>query len=522
MRASTTADAILEHIKILASERFEGRAPGSDGERITIDYLRDSCLDLGLAPAGEDGYFQRVPVIGIKSKPSVYFKTGSSSLAPEFPEQFVAMSRSRQGTVDIANAPVVFAGYGIEAPEYGWNDYKDSDVRGKVVIVLIGQPGRPDREDPTRLDESFFRGRALTYYGRWTYKYEKASEKGAAAVLIVHESEPAGYGYDVVKASWSGENFDLGRSQERVQAEGWLSLESAEKLFAMSGRSYQDLKKGAGENCFVPVDLGTTADISIENTIREFESHNVLAVIEGEDPELKRECIIYSAHWDHFGKKEKDGKVEIYSGALDNGSGVAMVLEIGRRFMKRRPRRSILLFFTTLEESGLIGSQYYIRQPVFPLEQTVAVINLDIMNLWGATREIISIAHGHSTLDEILSARAAEQDRVVIPDVEPEKGYFYRSDHLPFLQSGVPALFFLNPGSAYLGKDPDYAARKKADYITNDYHKPSDKVKDDWDLAGAVEDVELLFRVGGDLANDSGRPAFKPASEFFAAIQKTN
>lgn len=522
MTASTTADAILEHIKTLASDRFEGRAPGSDGERITIDYLRDCCLGLGLAPAGEDGYFQKVPVIGIKSKPSVTFHAGSSSLAPGFPEQFVAMSRSRQGTIDIANAPVVFAGYGIEAPEYGWNDYKDTDVRGKVVIVLIGQPGRPDREDPDRLDESFFRGRALTYYGRWTYKYEKASEKGAAAVLIVHESEPAGYGYDVVKASWSGENFDLGRIDKRVQAEGWLSLESAEKLFAMSGRSYKDLKKSAGESNFEPVDLGTTADISVINEIREFDSHNVLAVITGEDPDLAKECIVYSAHWDHFGKKERNGNVEIYSGALDNGSGVAMVLEIGRRFMSRRPRRSILLLFTTLEESGLIGSQYYIQHPVFPLEQTVAVINLDVMNLWGATREVISIAHGHSTLDENLRVRAAEQDRIVIPDVEPEKGYFYRSDHLPFLQSGVPALFFLNPGSAYTGKDPDYAARKKSDYISNDYHKPSDKVKDDWDMAGAVEDVELLFQVGQDLGNDSGRPSFKPASEFFRVIQKTN
>ncbi|MGD9680943.1 MAG: M28 family peptidase [Candidatus Obscuribacterales bacterium] len=522
MTASTTADAILEHIKSLASDRFEGRSPGSDGERITIDYLRDCCRDIGLAPAGEDGYFQRVPVIGIKSKPVMTFKTGSSILAPAFPEQFVAMSRSRQDAVEIENAPVVFAGYGIEAPEYGWNDYKDLDVRGKVVIVLIGQPGRPDREDSTKLDESFFRGRALTYYGRWTYKYEKASEKGAAAILIVHESGPAGYGYDVVKASWSGENFDLGRAQKRVQAEGWLSLESAEKLFAMSARSYQELKKSAGQPDFEPVDLGTTADLSVANTTREFDSHNVLAMIEGEDPDLKRECIVYSAHWDHFGKKEKDGKVEIYSGALDNGSGVAMVLEIGRRFVEKKPRRSILFLFTTLEESGLIGSQYYIQHPVFPLERTVAVINLDVMNLWGATREIISIAHGHSTLDESLSARAAEQNRAVIPDVEPEKGYFYRSDHLPFLQSGVPALFFLNPGSSYIGKDPDYATLKKADYISNDYHKPSDKVKDDWDMAGAVEDVELLFRVGQDLVNDSGRPSFKPASEFFKEYQKTN
>lgn len=517
-KSGATSESLLDNIRTLASDEFEGRQPGTRGEQRTINYLKDECLKIGLQPGACDGtYFQTIPVLGYKALPSLRFHGPKGNLhGLSFPEDYVAMARHRKERVTVEESDVVFVGYGIVAPEYGWNDYKNVDVRGKTVLMLIGQPQRSDPQAPGTVDESFFRGNALTYYGRWTYKYEIASELGASAVFIIHETKPAGYGYDVVTASWSGENFDLGMHESRVDVEGWLELGTAKRLFELGGLDFDRLKAEALKQEFSPVPLNLKANITVSNTIREFESSNVIAKLEGADPELKDECIIYSAHWDHFGTIELNGRTEVYSGALDNASGVAIVMELAKCLVKTSPppKRSILFFFTTLEESGLLGAQYYVRNPAVSIEKTVAIINMDIMNVWGKTREIVSIALGHSSLDRILEKFADRQERKVVPDPEPEKGYFFRSDHLEFLRKGVPSLFFLHPGSDYVGKSPDFGARKRKEYLTYDYHKVTDKVKTDWDLSGTIDDVDLLLQVGLELAQSHERPIWNPASEF--------
>lgn len=516
--------ALLGHIDRLASDELEGRAPGTRGEQRTIEYIAGQLEKFGVTPAGDNGtYFQSMPVTGIISLPELELRTGDWSKTLEFAEDFVGQSRhpgACEQAIKVDSSELVFVGYGIEAPEYGWNDYEGVDVRGKTVVILIGQPERPDPRFPLeeeRLDPNLFKGRTLTYYGRWTYKFEKASEMGAAAALIIHDGRKAGYGFDVVQASWSGECYQLSCPADRVLLEGWLSAECAGELFSRSGHDLDSLKMSANEKGFKAVSLGSSASFRVANKLRTFESNNVLARVEGCDPVLKDECIIYSAHWDHFGLREReDGGSDVYSGAVDNGSGVSMILEIAGLFQSCsvRPKRSVLFLFTTLEESGLLGADFYVANPSMPLDATVSIINLDVMNVWGRTRELVSIALGHSSLDENLSRLAAGQGRRVVPDPEPEKGYFFRSDHMSFLKEGIPALFFLFPGSDYIDREPGYAEAKKLDYIRNHYHKPSDKVKDDWDLSGTVEDVELLFEVGQELVSSDTRPYFAADSEF--------
>ena len=532
---SITAEKLLEHIRILSSDEFEGRQPGTTGEERTLKYLSDQCQAIGLTGLGASGsFFQDIPVIGYRPTPSLHFKastneatqssqpearakpaaTDQSTLQPKFLDEYVAMSRHPQASLE--NCEIVFVGHGVIAPEYNWDDYKNMDVRGKVLIMMIGDPQRPDAKNPARLDDEFFRGNALTYYGRWTYKYEMASKLGAAAAFIVHNTAGAGYGFDVVRASWGGENFNLAENKERVDVEGWLSHATAQKLFKLSGLDYDALAQQAQQAGFKPVTLSATATIAVKNSVRTFTSRNVIATIRGDDPKLKDECIVYSAHWDHFGKREQNGTVTgIYSGAMDNASGVAAVLEIARAYhLGPAPRRSIVFLFTTLEESGLLGAQYYVQHPLFPLEKTIAIINMDVMNVWGRTKMIVSIGKGHSSLDEVLARFAGQQGRSVTVDPEPDKGYFYRSDHLEFMRQGVPALFFLHPGDEFVGKPPGFAAQKRQHYLTNDYHKFSDKVKPDWDLAGLVEDSQLLFLSGLETAQTDKHPKWQPTSEF--------
>jgi hypothetical protein len=514
-----TAPGLLRHIETLASDEFEGRKPGTIGETRSTEYLMFECKQLGLG-LGDwmGGYLQKMPVTGVKAQSTLQFHGGGKTLDLESTGEFVARSGHDREQTKVVNADVVFVGYGIVAPEFGWDDYKGLDVKGKTVIMLIGDPRRPDAHDATRLDETFFKGKALTYYGRWTYKYEIAFEKGAAAVLIVHDTERAGYGYDVVCASWGGENLFLSADQKRCDIEGWLHQDSARKLFALSGHDYAECAEAAQKPDFKPVSLGCAADIGITNTVRRFITANVIAKIEGSDPKLKDECIIYCAHWDHFGKTvDKDGKtVGIYSGAADNGSGVATILEIARAFqaLPAAPKRSVYFLFTTLEESGLLGAKFYVENPALPLEKTLAILNFDSLNMWGRTRKFVSIACGHSTLDAVVARRAAEQGREIISDQEPEKGYFFRSDHLEFLRKGVPAMFALNPGFDYIDKPANYGIEKRDYYLKNDYHKFSDKVKPDWDLSGLVEDAQMMFLAGLDVADSDMYPQWSDSSEF--------
>jgi Zn-dependent M28 family amino/carboxypeptidase len=518
-------DQVLEHIKVLASDEFEGRGPGTAGETRTVAYLTDQFRRMGLKPGNPDGtYLQDVPLVGFRAKEVTgQFVTQRGPLALTFPDDFVAVSRRITNDVAVEGSDVVFVGYGVVAPEYGWDDYKGLDVRGKTLLMLVNDPAVQDPGDPGKLDPSVFKGRAMTYYGRWTYKYEIASEKGAAAAILIHETGPAGYPFEVVGGSWSRENFDIapshgvGRSPYRVAAEGWITDSKARELLRAGGRDLDALKKDAVRRDFRPVPLGCSARLRITNASRQVNSKNVVARLEGSDPRLKDELLVYTAHWDHLGKDPKRQGDQIFNGAADNASGVAAVLEIARAFTRvaPAPKRSILFLAVTAEEQGLLGAKYYGEHPLYPLERTLANINLDVINLWGPTTDIISIGTGQTDLEDRLAEIAARRGRTVAPDADPEKGYYYRSDHFEFAKRGVPAL---DPkgGRQYVGKSADFGQRKHDEYTEKDYHKPSDEVKPDWDLSGAVADIKLLVELGYRVAEEPRYPEWKPGSEFRA------
>ena len=517
------ADGVMTHIKTLSSDLYEGRGPGTPGENFAIAYIADQFKQMGLAPGNTDGkFFQDVPLVGLTTKQDaeMKIKAGSKDLKLKFGEDFVAR------TVRITektgfDADMVFVGYGVEAPEYGWDDYKGMDVRGKVLIMLVNDPAVPDPKNPSKLDEKMFKGRAMTYYGRWTYKFEVAARKGAAGVLVVHETGPAGYPWSVPKGSFTIENFDLvakDKNLSRVQVEGWISNDRARELFGVVGMNFDAMKKAAVRKDFKPVALQAHAKLELDQKIRLIQSHNVVGKLEGSDPKLKNEYVIYTAHWDHLGiglPNEKGDK--IYNGALDNASGCAGLIEIARAFkaLQTPPRRSILFLSVTAEEKGLIGSKYYAENPIYPLEKTVAVINMDGLNQWGPTRDLTVVGLGNSTLDDVLRQAAAEKKRVLRPDPEPEKGFYYRSDHFNFAKVGVPALD-PNDGIDFIGKPAGWGKQKRDEYTENDYHKPSDEIKPEWDLSGAAEDLRLLMTVGYRVANSPKYPEWKPGNEFKA------
>ena len=517
-------ESVLAHIKALASDDFEGRGPGTPGEEKTVAYLTAQFQKMGLKPGNPDGTFvQNVPLVGFQAKQVTgAFQAGDRAIGLSFPNDFVAVSRRLSEKIVVEKSDVVFVGYGVVAPEYGWDDYKGLDVRGKTLLMLVNDPPVADPKDPAKLDPAFFKGRAMTYYGRWTYKYEIASEKGAMAAILLHETGPAGYPFEVVRGSWSRENFDIAQPQDghtpsRVAVEGWISLEKAKELFQATGRDFDMLKQAAARRDFRPVPLTTSARFEITNALREVKSRNVVAKIEGADPALKNETLIYTAHWDHLGRDPALKGDQIYNGAADNASGVASILEIAHALSQAqpRPKRSTLFLAVTAEEKGLLGAKYYAAHPLYPLERTLADINLDVINLWGPTKDVISIGMGNSTLDDLLVEIAREHGRTVGPDADPEKGYYFRSDHFEFAKQGVPAL---DPkgGRQYVGKSADFGQRKQDEYTAKDYHKVSDEVKPDWDLAGAVEDIKLLAELGYRLAQGDRYPEWKPDSEFRA------
>ena len=552
--AALSGENVLKHIKVLASDAFEGRAPGTPGEEKTVAYLTDQFRSIGLKPGNPDGGFvQEVPLIGFQAlatSGSIKFQDRSIDLKSS--DEWVAVSRKYAHAMDELNrvdrekkaarkkavadfrqtsAPltstlllddseVVFVGYGVVAPEYGWDDYKGVDVKGKTVIMLINDPAVPDPADPSKLDASLFKGKAMTYYGRWTYKYEIASSKGAAACLIVHEAGPAGYPYQVVTGSWGRENFDLflpDGNAGRVTVEAWLALDKAKELFAAAGKDFDTLKEAARRKDFRPVPLGAKASFSVKNQLRRVDSRNVLARLEGSDPALKAEHVVYTAHWDHLGKDPALQGDPIFNGAADNASGTAAVLEIAQAFarLKTPPKRSILFLAVTAEEKGLLGAKYYAEQPLYPLAKTLANINMDVVNLWGRTRDIVSVGLGNTTLDDLLAESARAQDRTIGGDPEPEKGTFYRSDHFEFAKQGVPALN-AKAGIDYIGKPAGYGRMRRDEYTQKDYHKVTDEVKPDWDLSGAEQDMQLLMDVGYRVAQGKDFPEWKSGTEFKA------
>ncbi len=444
---SITPDAILQHIKVLASDEYGGRGPGTPGEDKTIAYLTAQLRAMGLRPGNPDGtYIQNVPLLGFQAtRVTGSFEAGGKAIALEFPRNFVAMPGLAGEQPKIEDSDVIFVGHGVVAPEYGWDDFKGIDVRGKTLIMLVGDPPVPDPNDPKKLDPAMFKGRAMTYYGRWTYKYEIAARRGAAAAIIVHESGPAGYPFSVVQGSWSRENFDIrpagsATPEPTVPVRGWIDSPTAKLLAQSAGQDLEALKAAAIRRDFRPVPLNAKASFQIEVKARQVQSHNVIARLEGSDPVLKNQYVIYTAHWDHLGIDPDLKGDQVYNGAADNASGTAAVLEIARAFTQIRPapRRSLLFLFVTAEEKGLLGSKFYASTPLYPLEQTLADINLDVINLWGRTSDLISIGMGQSSLDDLLVEVARGHGRTVGPDAEPEKGYYYRSDHFEFAKQGVP------------------------------------------------------------------------------------
>lgn len=519
-----TANDLTQHIKVLASDEYEGRGPGTKGEELTVKYLTDQFQKIGLKPGNPDGtYIQKVPLVGFTGQPTASFAAGGKTINLAFPKDYVAVSRRFVPESKVENSDIVFVGYGVVAPEYGWDDYKGVDVKGKTIVMLINDPAVTDASDPAKLDDKLFKGKAMTYYGRWTYKYEIASQKGAAAAIIVHETGPAGYPYEVVSGSWSRENFDIqtpDKNMNRVAVESWITTDRAKELFTAGGQDFDALKKAAITKDFKPVNLNAKANFTVKNTLREINSSNVVAKLEGST--LKDEYVIYTAHWDHLGRDPKLQGDQIFNGALDNASGTAALLEIAEAFTKlpTPPKRSILFLAVTAEEKGLLGAKYYATNPLYPVNKTLANINMDGVNQWGRTKDVTMVGDDNSTLIDLLRTAAQEQGRVVNPDPEPEKGFYYRSDHFEFAKQGVPALY-TDSGIDYVGKDANYSKQKRDEYTNNDYHKVSDQMKPDWDLAGAIDDAQLLTTIGYRVAQGDKFPEWKAGSEFKAKRDET-
>jgi Zn-dependent M28 family amino/carboxypeptidase len=519
--ATITGDDLLRHINRLASDGFEGRGPGTAGEDSSVAYITEQFKAIGLAPGNPDGtYIQPVSMIGYTSHPEASIVVAGKTMKLRFPDDYVGVSRRNANDIRVDNSDVVFVGYGVVAPEYGWDDYKGLDVKGKTIVMLVNDPAVPNPNDSTKLDSTMFKGKAMTYYGRWTYKYEIASDKGAAAAIIVHETGPAGYPYEVVVGSWGRENFDVKETgpSNRVAVESWMALDKAKELFRTAGLDFDSLHKAATRKDFKPVALNAKATFHVRNTVREIQSKNVIGKIEGSDPNLRNEYVIYTAHWDHLGKDTTIKGDQIFNGALDNASGTAALLTLAKAYkaLPTPPARSLLFLAVTAEEQGLLGAKWYATHPLYPLNKTLADMNIDGVNQWGKTKDITVVGYGNSTMDDVLGGVLASQGgRTIKPDPEPEKGFFYRSDHFEFAKQGVPALY-TDAGIEYVGKDSTYGQKKRDEYTENDYHKPSDQVKPDWDLSGAVEDLQAFFQVGYRVAQTDRWPEWKPGNEFKA------
>jgi Zn-dependent M28 family amino/carboxypeptidase len=520
-RAAITASDVLASIKALSDDSMLGRAPGGPAEPKVIAYLTGEFKKLGLAPGNPDGsWTQPVDMLGFTATPTAEFTVRGRKIPLTFHKDYVALSRHPEASVNVVNSDIVFVGYGAVAPEYGWDDFKGMDVHGKTLVMLINDPPVPDPRDSTQLDSTMFRGKAMTYYGRWTYKYEIASAKGAAAAIIVHQTIPAAYGWDVVDHSNSHENMDVRHPDDnkgRVQVESWITYETAKKLFQAAGQDFDKLEREARSKDFHPVDLKATATFHLANQVREVHSANILGKLEGGDPKLRDQYVIYTAHWDHLGIVDPINGDSIANGAIDNASGVAGILAIAKAFtaLPVKPRRSIIFMAVTAEEKGLLGAKYYNENPLYPLDHTLADFNIDGLNQWGRTSDVTVVGKGASTLDDVLDTVASAEGRTLSPDPEPEKGFYYRADHFEFAKQGVPAIF-LDNGIHYIGKPDSYSKTKRDEYTYHDYHNVTDEVKPDWDLSGAVDDLGMLFAAGVHVADAEAWPTWKAGSEFKA------
>ena len=514
-----TAALLAKHIKVLASDEFQGRRPFTTGEEKATNYLASEFKKLGLQPGPNGSYFQAVPLVEITGKPdpTATVAGNGKTLTLNYRTDYMVLTEQEKPTVEIKNSPLVFAGYGVVAPEYKWDDYAGLDVKGKIVVVLINDPGNAGN------DTTLFKGKAMTYYGRWGYKYEEAARHGASGILIIHDTKPASYPWTVVQSSNGGAKLhpqtpDHGAS--KVAIEGWLALDAAKRLFAAAGQNYDEAYAAANKPGFRGKALGLNLSTTLHNTITRKTSKNVVAVLPGTT--RPKDYIIYSAHWDHLGIGPAIAGDSIYNGALDNASGCAGLLAIANGFMqaKEKPARSIVFLAVTGEEQGLLGSNYYAQHPLFPVANTVANINMDELLAFGPMRDVTITGYGQSELDDYARTAAKEQNRYVIPYQHPETGSFYRSDHFSFAKVGIPALYASGSFESRLhGKA--FAETQRKDFEEKSYHQPSDQYDPKWDLRGAEQDARLLFRIGQKLASETTFPQWKPGSEFKATREKS-
>ncbi len=499
----------------LSSDEFMGRMPFTEGEQLTTTFLESKFKEMGLEPGNGDSYFQEVPMVSIVSRPepSMAFKSAKGVVVGEGVKDFVIWTQRTDSVVRIQDAEVVFAGFGIVAPEYGWDDYKNLDVKGKIVVVLINDPGFGSE------DSTFFKGNTMTYYGRWTYKYEEAARQGALGCLIVHNTIPAGYGFNVMQNNWNASKLyldDRGQDKYKLGFEGWITLPFAKQLFEQAGKKESELLQAARTADFQGFSTGMTVSTSLAVEATYNVSKNVVAKITGKT--APEEVIIYTAHWDHLGigKADETGD-SIYNGALDNASGTAALLALAKGFKTDpQPDRTVVFLSVTAEEQGLWGSAYYAQHPIFPKEKTVANINMDGVNPYGRMKDVSVIGVGQSEMEDLLDEELKKLGRYAAPEPNPVAGYYFRSDHFNFAKIGVPALYF-GTGIDHVEKGKEYGKQLQEEYVAQYYHKAADEYEPTrWNLDGAVDDVQLLYQVGRNLANSTRWPGWKEGSEFKA------
>ena len=509
-----SVETLKEVTSTLASDSFEGRAPTTPAEEKTINYIAERFREAGLQPGNHGSWFQPVQLVELTTTPTPLRVTGGREpLTFDWRDDMVAVTYQVQPQVQIADSEIVFVGYGINAPERGWNDYAGVDVKGKTVIILVNDP-----DYQTVGNEGTFEGRAMTYYGRWTYKYEEAARQGAAAAFVVHDTEPAGYGWNVVQSSWTGAQYNMddpNNHMDQSKAVGWLTNDAAQRLFANAGMDLAAMSAAAKQPGFKAVPMGMKASIGLTNEIRRSASQNVVGILPGS--KRPNEYVLYTAHWDHLGRCDPapDGD-NICNGAVDNATGIAAQVALAEAFKKAgAPDRSILFLAVTAEESGLLGSEYYAANPIYPLSKTVGGINMDALLPVGPSREVVVVGGGKSELEEYVRRAAAVQNRVVVPEPTPEKGFYYRSDHFSLAKEGVPMAYF-EAGEDLVTGGREAGAAAAADYTANRYHGPKDEYDPTWDWSGIVQEVKLFYAVGRALADSEVWPNWYPSAEFRA------
>jgi len=513
-----SGERIRAHVKFLSSDLLEGRGVAVRGGDLATEYIASQFAVAGVKPAGDGGtYFQKVPLVGVRTEKGAELSASAAgqTLAFRWSDDFVATSYSQSPETRF-DAEAVFVGHGIVAPEFHWNDYKDTDVRGKVVVLFTNEPSSDDPQ--------FFGGRALTYFGRWTYKYEQALRQGARACIIIHTTPTAGYGWEVVRNSWGREQpfVKLAPGEPALALAGWLTADAGGKLLAMAGHSVDKLLKASESRDFRPIPLGIHIQASLSSAIREMDTRNVAAVVPGSDPKLKDEAVIFTAHWDHLGVGQPVNGDPIYNGAIDNATGCGILIELARAWaaLEEKPRRSALFLAVTAEEGGLRGSEFYGTHPIFPVGKTAVDLNYDALFPYGRTRDVVVAGAERTTLWPLVQQAAERLDLIIKPDPRPEQGSYYRSDHFSLARVGVPA-FSIEGGTEFVGKPADYGTALFEEYNSRHYHQPSDEYREDWDFSGLEQMARFGMLIGVDAANQDKLPTWKAGDEFLAAREKS-